>query len=93
MQDAQGGQKCLFQEKIKLYGLKLKLWIVPTLLTIAFFTKELTQMERLLKVRNSLTSDGIKLGRVNNGGDETCKGNESKAATMYQNGVKHMVVG
>lgn len=79
-------------KNIKLYGLKLKLWIVPTSLITAFFKKELTQMERLLKIRNSLTSDSIKLMHVNNGENENGKGNEHKAATMYQNEIKQKVV-
>lgn len=64
-----------FMKNIKVYRLRLILWIDPNLLPIAFFKKELTQMEMLLKIKNSLTSYSIKLMHVNHGENEKSKGN------------------
>lgn len=77
-------------KNIKVYGFKLKLQIVSTLFITAFFKKELTQIEMPFKIRTSLTSYSIKLMYVNNGENGKSKGNEHKAATMYQNGIHSM---
>lgn len=61
----------------------LQLGTVPTLLTIAFFKKEQTQIEMPLNIRNNLTSYSIKLLHEKNGEHGQSKGPKYQAATVY----------